>query len=126
MGSHNKSAQFLRQPPSGLVAEPRYKGTRLYGVLPLGTVHSDPFIFALDLAEGKRPEMYFDLDHDGNLQEEKPLLNEGSEVFAATIRIPFAHVTKTVTVHDIRQSKCRTALSHRDPQKMRPLVRRLG
>lgn len=86
------------EPMSGLVKEPVYRGRqRRYGSLRLGTVHSEPFLFVLDLVGGSHPILYFDANHDGDLTNDGgPILNQGTGVFGAAVRIPFRQVIREI------------------------------
>ena len=95
IGTHDRPDLLSSQRPPGLLGEPDYQGKeRRYGALSLGTVHKEPFLFALDLAEGAHPVLYFDRDHDGDLRDEQPLKNQGTGLFASVVTIPFAQIAK--------------------------------
>ncbi len=53
--------------PEGLTKEPEYSGKPKYGVLTIGNGTPSRFVVALDEVSGKEPQLYLDLNGDGDL-----------------------------------------------------------
>jgi hypothetical protein len=92
----NVSTPLTAEAPEVIRREPPYHGSRqMYGLLTLGTTANNAYAFAMDLIDGPHPVLYFDVNRNGDLTDDGgPLTNQGSGIFATTIRIPFHRVLK--------------------------------
>ena len=88
----NATTPLTPDRPEEITREPAYRGSRqMYGVLRLGTMANNTSPFVIDLISGPHPVLYFDTNRNGDLTDDGgPLSNQGSGIFATTIRIPFA------------------------------------
>ena len=95
-------------------AEPRYEGTPVYFLIELGEKGSPPYVAAYDPkgADGKGA-VYFDLDQDGDLAEEEPILPQswgGTENFGP-ITVKLARDGFTGLYHCWMQRQALTAFT---------------
>jgi thiol-disulfide isomerase/thioredoxin len=60
-------AKLSATKPEGLTKEPKYNGTPKYAVITMGNGTPNKFIVALDEATGKEPQIFLDLNGDGDL-----------------------------------------------------------
>ena len=87
---------FSGEIPEEIVRMPRFKGNeQKYGVLRLGVMENNRFPFAFDLLPDGRPEMYVDINQNGDLTDDGgPRVNEGTGWFGAAVWIPFDRLAK--------------------------------
>jgi hypothetical protein len=86
-------------PPPRIIKEPAYQGSsQRYGVLKLGTMANALYDFVFDLIAGPHPVLYFDANQNGDLTDDgKPLINQGTGIFATRIDLPWQRLIKEVT-----------------------------
>ncbi|HMN40780.1 MAG TPA: TlpA disulfide reductase family protein [Phycisphaerales bacterium] len=59
--------KLAAQRPDGVVKEPQYSGTPKYATITVGNGTPSQFVIAVDEADGKEPQIYLDLNGDGDL-----------------------------------------------------------
>jgi hypothetical protein len=91
-------ASLSEEKPAALEEEPAYQGdTQLYGCFQLGTAEPRSYYFCLDVLSESDVKLYFDVNHNGNLfDDDGPVENQGTGLFAATIGIPFNQLVPEV------------------------------
>jgi hypothetical protein len=94
--SWNTSTPLSPTRPAQSIHEPPYQGERqAYGTLKLGTMDDPMYAFVFDLTPGPHPRLYFDRNHNGDLTDDDgPLTNQGSGIFATRIHLPMANLIK--------------------------------
>jgi len=91
-----EQTKLTKTSPVEIVKTPGFESAhQRYGKLTLGTYSEKTYWFVLDVPTGAAPVLYFDRNHNGNLADDGPSLeNKGSGVFAATVSIPINRVIK--------------------------------
>ena len=92
-GRSSESLSNLK--PEAIVKEPEYRGkSRKYGKLLLGTRKEKTYYYAFDI-DSPHPVLYFDMNQNGDLSDDgPPLKNQGSGLFATTIKLPMNRLIK--------------------------------